>query len=256
MLLGKWVPVNMQSRPFVQLDEVARECFNHTVSLFWGEPDGNCSLRSATGFLIELDAPFLFTARHVIEEFLKAQLNDDSLELKVGKGNIDHVSQRIVARNDEVDLVALNLSEIDDLSEIDVNSFQLNHIKFFKPKRWPPKGVSLGAQVFFIGFVVDAYREILHLQRAILFNSFTVGTQVDSALPNDFSCRIKMENVQRNTSPEARWPVEYGGLSGSPVFVIWDDIGLELVGIVFEATNSLNIIRAHHIHFINSDGTL
>ncbi len=241
----------MQSRPFVQLEEVARECFNHTVSLFWGEPDGNCPLRSATGFLIELDAPFLFTARHVIQEFHEAWLKDDSLELKVGKGNIDQVSQRTVALNDEVDLVALNLSGID------VNSFQLNHIQFFKPKRWPPKEVSQDAQVFFVGFVVDQYREILHSQRAILFNSFTVGMQVNHVSINDFFCDIKMENVQRNTSPEARWPVKYGGLSGSPVFVIWDDIGLELVGMVYEASsNSLNIIRAHHFHLVNSDGTL
>lgn len=231
----------MPPRPFVQLDEVVRECFNHTVSLFWGEPGGNCPLKSATGFLIDLGRPVLLTARHVIDDFLKAQSINDSLLLKVGKGNIDRIHQRIISSDENIDLIALNLSGID------VTSFQLSHIQFFKPKRWPPKCIPHSAQVFFIGFVVNGYREILHAERAILFNSFTVNTQVDSVSTTGFSCAIKMENVKCYAPPDAKWPTKYGGLSGSPVFVIWDDIGLELIGIVYQANNAFDIICAHHL---------
>ena len=238
----------MRSRPFVEIDEVARECFNHTVALFWGEPDGNTPLRSATGFLIELDGHFLITARHVIQTFLETHRVDNSVVLKVGKGIIDRVSQRATDWNDNIDLIALNLSGID------VKSFQTN-CRYFKPKRWPPKKVADRAQVFFIGFVVDGQREVLHETSAIYFPSFSASTQVDKVSTLHFTCVINMANVQRNAPPGARWPTEYGGLSGSPVFVIWEDVGLELIGMVYEANNSFNMIRAHHCHLISSMGT-
>ncbi|HNP29098.1 MAG TPA: hypothetical protein PKK23_08645 [Nitrospirales bacterium] len=159
----------MLERPFVQLDDIARECFKHTVSLFWGEPDGTSKLRSGTGFLVELNRPFLCTARHVIQTFLEAQREDKSLELIVGKGSIDQVNNRMMEGNDAHDLIAI------DLSGIEINSFQLNHIQFFKPTRWPPKCIFHGAQVFFIGFVANGYREILHKQRAILLTLLLLG---------------------------------------------------------------------------------
>ena len=239
----------MPSRPFVPLDEVARECFNSTVSLFWGYPEDD-SLRSATGFFIELDGPFLFTARHVIEAFLEAKNDDASLELKVGKGYIDRVRQRVVDRNQDVDMVALNLEGIE------ISSFKLNHIKFFKPKRWPPNCVSPDAQVFFIGFVADKHRTIDWSQGAIRFHSFTVCTEVGSVSNSHFDCPIIMEKIKQNTDFEAQWPTVYGGLSGSPVFVIREDRRPELTGIVFEELNSFDTIRAHHSKLFNSNGTL
>ena len=75
-----------------------RSCFGHTVSVFWGEPDGEPEMHSASGVLVDLDRPILVTAEHVIDEFLKKQTGNPSIRLQIAEGSIENIAERIIGR--------------------------------------------------------------------------------------------------------------------------------------------------------------
>lgn len=75
-------------------------CFDHTVSVFWGEPDGEPEMHSASGVMVELDRPLLITAEHVIYEFLRQQTDHPSLRLQIAKGSIENVAERIIGKSE------------------------------------------------------------------------------------------------------------------------------------------------------------
>jgi hypothetical protein len=114
------------------LNEIARACFKYMVSVFWGNPDIESDMHSASGVLVRLDKPLLVTAEHVIRPFLERQMEERSLKLMVGKVAIDNVSERIIGRSTQPDLITLDLASIDSESVAD-------HVVFYEPAKWPPK---------------------------------------------------------------------------------------------------------------------
>lgn len=225
-----------------------RSCFNHTVSLFWGEPDSQTDMRNGSGVLLELDRPLLVTASHVISEFLQWQTSQPSIKLQIGKGSIDNIAERIIGKANQPDLVTL------DLTGIDVQRFA-RHLTFYAPAKWPPPPVIPGLSVLIVGFP-KVYRETLTEQGAIKFNSFNLKTQVTSVSESNFVCAVDIQDM-RNPSPQAIWPGAYGGISGCPIFAIRGSPStFDLVGIAYEAGNDWHVLWAHHANFISSDGTL
>jgi len=229
------------------LNLVMRTCFNSTVSVFWGEPDRQPGMNSASGVLIKLDRPLLLTAEHVIGAFLKRQATQPSLKLQIAEGAIDDISERIVGKGHQFDLVTL------DMTGIDIQRFA-RHLTFYNPPNWPPPPVISGLSVLIVGFPME-YRSLLHDRRAIKFDSWNVHTKVTSVSDHGFACAIDTETMA-NPSDRATWPQAYGGISGCPVFAIRGTVSvLELVGMVYEASDNLDIIKSIHTQMIKTDGT-
>ncbi len=224
-----------------------RSCFNCTVSVFWGEPDRQPGMNSASGVLLKLDRPVLLTAEHVLGSFLKRQATRPALKLQIAESSVDDISERIIGKTDRLDLVTL------DLTGIDIQQFA-KHLTFHVPPNWPPTPVIPGLSVLIVGFP-KAYRSLLPDQRAIKFDSWNLHTQVTSVSDHGFACAINTRTMV-NPSHHATWPQTYGGISGCPVFAIRGTFSvLELVGIVYEASDNLGIIKSHHTQMISIDGT-
>lgn len=129
------------------------------------------------------------------------------------------------------------------------------HLSFYAPRKWPPPAVIPGLSVLIVGFPMK-YRRIYPMQRAIKFDSFNLKTQVSSVSEHGFICAVETTST-RNPSPDAVWPETYGGTSGCPVFSIRGTPSvLDLVGIVYEASDNWDAIYAHHACLVSSDGTL
>jgi hypothetical protein len=236
------------SIPHEVLRLMMQSCFDHTVSVFWGEPDGEPEMHSASGVLVDLDRPILVTAEHVIDEFLKKQTGYPSIKLQIAEGSIGNVAERIIGRANRPDLVTL------DLTGLDLKGFA-KHLSLYTPSKWPPHSVIPGITVLIIGFPM-AYRSLLPIQRAIKFDSFNLKTQVSSVNEHGFICAVETNSI-RNLSSDAAWPETYGGISGCPIFAIRGTPSiLDLVGIVYEASSNWNIIHAHHANLVSPDGTL
>ena len=228
------------------LNLVMRACFNCTVSVFWGEPDRQPSMNSASGVLLKLDRPLLLTAEHVIGSFLKRQATQPSLKFQIAEGLIDDVSERIIGKAHQLDLVTL------DLTGIDIQQFA-RHLTFHVPPNWPPTSVILDLSVLIVGFPM-AYRSLLPDRHAIKFDSWNLHTQVTSVSDHGFACAIDTKTMA-NPSHQATWPQTYGGISGCPVFAIRGTLSiLELVGMVYEASDNLSIIKSRHTQMISTDG--
>lgn len=229
------------------LNLVMRACFNCTVAVFWGEPDRQPGMKSASGVLLQLDRPLLITAEHVLESFLERQAAQPSLKLQIAKGSIGDIPERIIGRAHPPDLVTL------DLTGVDIQQFARD-LTFHVPPNWPPTPVISGLSVLIVGFPM-AYRSLLPDQRAIKFESWNLHTQVTSVSDHGFVCAIDT-GTMANLSHRAPWPQTYGGISGCPVFAIRGDISrLELVGIVYEASENFDAIISHHTQMISTDGT-
>jgi hypothetical protein len=236
------------SLPHEVLHLMMRNCFDHTVSVFWGEPDGEPEMHSASGVMVALDRPVLVTAEHVIDEFLNKQTEHPSIKLQVAEGSIENVAERIIGRANRPDLVTL------DLTGLDLKGFA-EHLSLYTPSKWPPHSVIPGLTVLIVGFPM-AYRHLLLIKRAIMFDSFNLKTQVSSVNEHGFVCAVETNSI-RNLSSDAAWPQTYGGISGCPIFAIRGTPSvLDLVGIVYEASNDWNIIHAHHANLGSPDGTL
>ena len=236
------------SIPHEVLRLMMRSCFDHTVSVFWGEPDGEPEMHSASGVLVDLDRPILVTAEHVIDEFLKKQTGNPSIRLQIAEGSIENVAERIIGRANRPDLVTL------DLTGLDLKGFA-KHLSLYTPSKWPPHSVIPGLTVLIIGFPM-AYRSLLPIQRAIKFDSFNLKTQVSSVNEHGFICAVETNSI-RNLSSDAAWPETYSGISGCPIFAIRGTPSvLDLVGIVYEASSNWNIIHAHHANLVSPGGTL
>lgn len=205
-------------------------------------------MHSASGILLRLDKPLLVTAEHVIKPFLDQQMEEPSLKLMIGKVALDNVSERIIGRSTQPDLITLDLSGVNSQSIAD-------HVVFYEPAKWPPTPVIRGATVIFSGFPM-AYRNVLHALRAIKFNSWHVCAEVATVSDRDFTCVINPRDMQ-NANPETVWPTSYGAISGCPIFGFGGEITtLKLVGIVYEALNNFHVIKAHHTNLIEPDGML
>lgn len=236
------------SIPHEVLRLIMRNCFDHTVSVFWGEPDSEPEMHSASGVMVHLDKPLLVTAEHVIDEFLNKQTEHPSIRLQIAKGSIENVAERIIGRANRPDLVTL------DLTGLAPKGFA-EHLSLYTPSKWPPHSVIPGLTVLIVGFPMP-YRYLLPIQQAIRFDSFNLKTQVSSVNEHGFVCAVETNSI-RNVTSDAAWPETYGGISGCPIFSIRGTPSvLDLVGIVYEASDNWDAIYAHHAHLVSSDGTL
>ena len=119
------------------LNLAMRTCFNCTVSVFWGEPDRQPGMNNASGVLLKLDRPLLLTAEHVIRSFLERRATQPSLKLQIAEGSIDDISERIIGKAHQPDLVTL------DLTGIDIQRFA-RHLAFHV------NGVASCNEIFFV----------------------------------------------------------------------------------------------------------
>jgi hypothetical protein len=234
--------------PSETLTLIARACFNHAVTVFWGQPDQNPGINSGSGVLLKIDDdPFLVTAAHVVDHYLERLAIEPSLKLQIAKGSIAEVAQRIIAKTVKPDLVTLNMSGID------IKSFA-EHLEYHEPPQWPSQRVVNKTEVILSGFPM-AYREVLFDYRAIKFDSFNLKAVVETVQEDHFTLVVDADKVKR-TRPQALWPEAYGGISGCPVFALRKPMAsIEFVGISVQANESFHIITCHHADLIAGNGT-
>lgn len=226
----------------------ARECFSHTVSVFWGSPEDPNGFNSASGILLALDRPLLVTAFHVFARYRERQAEDPNLRFCIGRGSLVLGDHRVRGVAEGLDLITIDLSE--------VNVYGLApHLSFYQPVRWPPRRVEKGDSVLITGFP-RAYRHLLPAVQAIQFNSCHINAPVDTVAEHRFSCVFDMAARRRiYGDTESEWPDGYGAFSGCPAFTYSDD-GVEFAGIVYEGSEAFHILNVYHSDLIVGDGTL
>jgi len=237
--------------PFSPADRlIGRTCFEHSVPVWWGEPDVPGSMNSGSGALVQLGRPLLITAGHVISAYIERLQQNHLIHLRVGDGILDRVLERVISISEaNPDLATL------DLTGVDIKSFG-EHVSFHEAPEWPPDRVVVDTRCIMNGFL-KAHRSIDFREHLIYFNSWQVFTAADSVGHFHFSCVIDPEQIFPTINQEATWPQIFGALSGGPVFCLRGELlRLELAGITYEASDSLNAFLSHHADLVRSDGTI
>ena len=107
-----------------------------------------------------------------------------------------------------------------------------------------------------LGFL-QVHRNIDTDNHMVVFNSWNLFTIVDSVGESRFCSVVDTQQVSPTINLDATWPISFGALSGGPVFCLRGEIiRLELAGITYEASDSLNAYLTHHADFVRSDGTI
>jgi hypothetical protein len=238
--------------------EMAKFPLRFAKPVFFGDRPTKGKLQnvnSGTAVLLNLNGKLIaLTCSHVLDSYRKIHGNPNT-NFQIGDLELNPLDKIIdESGSSSLDLVTIDLQGL-SLRELQndkgIGSF------FFTPARWPPEGVKQGDFVAFGGFP-GVWRQNLSWHE-IQFDSWSSGgTEVSSVSEDHFVCQFEREfwvetfNLRGRDGLDLR---NLGGLSGSPVF-IHRSIYLELVGIVYEFSESLDLMYTRPVRFIREDGTI
>jgi hypothetical protein len=209
-------------------------------------------VNNGTVTLLNLDGRRIaLTCSHVLEGYRKIY-GTPNTNFQIGDLELNPLD-RIIDESSDLDLVTLDLEGL-SLREFSNDEGIGTH--FFDPVRWPPDRIKQGDFVAFGGFP-GLWRQNLSW-RELLFDSWSSGaTEVTSVSEDHFVCQFEREfwvaslNLHGLEGLELR---KLGGLSGSPVF-IHRSIYWELVGVVYEFSESFDLMYARPTSLLRKDGT-
>jgi len=126
---------------------------------------------------------------------------------------------------------------------------------FYHPPSWPPTNVKEGDIALFGGFpgIWRDQRSSINID----FYSFSIGgTAITSVSDEKYICQLEREYwVQNYGKFDSKMLGFFGGLSGGPVF-IQRNINFELVGIVYECSETFDLIYIRPLKYILKNGTI
>jgi hypothetical protein len=207
--------------------------------------NGTATLLNLNGRRIAL------TCSHVLKGYRKIHGNANT-NFQIGFLELNPLD-RIIDESPDLDLVTIDLEGL-SLRKFTNDEGISTH--FFIPVRWPPAPVKKGDFVAFGGFP-GLWRENLSWHE-LLFDSWSCGaTEVTSVSQDYFVCQFEREFWVASFNLLGRNGLELhkiGGLSGSPVF-IHRNIYWELVGVVYEFSESFDLMYARPTSLLREDGT-
>jgi hypothetical protein len=195
--------------------------------------------------------PIAVTCAHVLGEYRTLRDSGRHLHFQIGNVALDPIAQ-LIAEDTYLDLATVRLSE-SQAAALEGDGVAGGSI--FRPRGWPLPPVKAGDAVALGGFPAR-WRERLAFDELEL-RGFGIGaTSVSSVSENHFACRFERDRW--------RWAFrldglndlqELGGMSGGPAF-LHRGIYFDLVGIIYEFSPGLDIMRLRPAHLIKPDGTL
>lgn len=207
-------------RGLANVRAIQRAAWSHAITIRVSElgEDRELSWNTATGVLMKLGSQrIVATAWHVIKKFV--DIREHGGDAAVVLGNMPVLTPLSVHLDEHNDLIFLQVPpEAGD---------NLDAVPYVADGRWPTKRVTVGDDVLLCGFPAIFRRDAEEIEHGDL--SF-VGV-VESVSESQFILlphEREAMNLGRAAFPRAN--AFLGGLSGSPVFGLYQD-GMHLVGI-------------------------
>ena len=228
------LPPEEQARYRLAGQQMARFAEAHAVPIIFGPPAWfGGEVRGATGCVVQLRSQFfVITASHVLKGYESLAQDDPTAVWQVGQYRFEPVS-RIAWRDHKVDVVLLELSA-SEASSVGTSVASA-------PYGWPPPAPSKGHLVLISGYP----KSLRQTDSPGRVGSGAISTLLEVGPAGDsyFYCEIQRgELISFNEEPVPPEDTDYGGWSGSPVFLV-RNLAYPLVGIVSEFQGSLGLLR-------------
>ncbi len=214
-------------------------------------------LASGSAFMLDCgDGPFVVTARHVYQGYLKdRQAHPDAVCL-LGETRFDPAIA-LIAQDKAYDVATFQISpsqvaELKRYGKVPLTGSQTS---------WPPAPPQLGRGVFFIGFPGDGrtlrpYRGGGNVEIDWLgYTALAVADGVSDANITLIFDHDRNADIGLRPSAPPEWAL--GGCSGAPLLVFIDRAGVfswTLGGIIYEAGDT--ILKVARADCLNRDGTI
>ena len=190
------------------------------------------------------------TCHHVID-YYRQLLDRSNVLCQIGEAEINPLD-RIIDESQQFDLTTLDLEGV-TFTPSNVDTEIGSHL--FQPAIWPPNSVKSGDFVAFGGFPGTWRSQVAWDE--LVFPTFSSGAcKVASVGEDYFMCQFAREYWVEVMNPYGLGDLHnLGGLSGSPVF-IWRKLFAELVGIVYQFSPGLDLVRIRPVKLIGEDGKI
>lgn len=233
-----------------QFVKMANRC---TAWLFWYVfISGNRRkiLNSGTVFFVDLGSgPFGITAAHIIDALLRDKESFSNLVCQVGNVELDP-SDRLIG-----------LASSRDLATFKVTSQELTNLALtphVDPGPWPPRSPQEGKGAFFGGFRLGEGKQ-LDLRVPYPFDFWNGFGPLTGIYDQQIKMRFEREYwVHRPDCPEPPPGAEWGGVSGGPLFALFENpvVFYQLAGILSEYSETLELLVATPARFISKNGSI
>lgn len=231
-----------------ELELQTRHC---TAPIFWYNPQappGSRIINNGTMFFLRLPKALIgVTAEHVYQGYLDAVNKNSTVRCRLHSLEFDFYS-RLRDRSKELDLATFNIIE-EDLSK-------LNQVAHTPPQNWPPSPIQEGKGIIFVGYP-GIYREEKDMR--VYWTIYSAATVAQVVADDRIVVRFEREyQVSRRDKKAAPPNVWLGGLSGCPLFGLWESpiVYLQIAGVGLEFNESLEIARFVPINYIQIDGRI
>jgi hypothetical protein len=231
-----------------ELELQARRC---TAPIFWYDPQappGSRIINNGTMFFLRLPKALIgVTADHVYQGYLDALDKNAAIRCRLHSLEFDFCS-RSRDRSKELDLATFNIIE-EDLSE-------LNQVVHTPPRSWPPSSIQEGKGVIFVGYP-GIYREEKDMR--VYWTAYSAETVAQVVADDRIVVQFEREyQVSRRNKKAAPPNVWLGGMSGSPLFGLWESpiFYLQIAGVGLQFNEALEIARFIPINYLEIDGCI
>ncbi len=204
---------------------------------------------NGTATLLRLKGrPLAVTCSHVIQNFRERSVTNQP-GFWIGSLQVDPL-ERVITEDTRLDVAVLDLSglNLSLISDHEIGS------SFLDPAEWPPQSPDAGDFISFGGFP-GVWRE--HRQDdEVVFRSFSLGASEVTAVGDDYIvCQMNREYWVSSRGLRGHDLHDFGGMSGGPA-LIWRGIRADLVGFIYEYSESLDLLYIRSAHVLAADGSL
>lgn len=241
-------------------EQFVRIPLNFATPVYFGEfwkDASDARINNGTATLLRLNGrQFCITNHHVIKAYRELKFSDDRIAFQIGNIQIEP-ENHLVSESEKFDLVVLDIS---DFPESDIATRGEVPTQFLEASNWPPQAPNVGDFVMFGGY--PGYWRDVTGKREIRFDTFSSGaSEVHTSRSDTIICRLQLDLCIHHTNVDGRdSPGALTGLSGGPVLIErQSEAGIstfELVGIIYEYSESLDLLHIRPISLISDGGII
>lgn len=222
---------------------------SHTCPVWWYDDHktvGHSILHNGTVALVNTGLMVLaISANHVYEQYLKDKGTNPNLKCQFG--NVTVEPEKYVIDSDKtLDLVTFDLPVI---------LATATGVTIHSSPSWPPPELHASELVIFGGYPGNRRAE---KSRTLNSDFVSFISRIDQSSEDHVSVHLNM--------PDSHWPQgermtispDLGGISGGPVFRLRTGPleTLEFAGVVYEWSQTYELVFSRHASFIRSDGSI
>ncbi len=205
---------------------------------------GNVTANGSFGLVDTGQRKLLVTCHHVWADYQKACRDDPEFKLLVC---LDHNSPVVLGSNQLIDQ-----NETLDIAIFDMASLlgACSGRKFYPINENPPRKVTKGDRVYFLGYP-GVFRSAT--EEGVSFGRMRYAVNASAVSGSYFFADISKSKSIYDQKLKSKEDL-YGGISGSPCFLVRRDRPVHLLG--FANSISMRILRFTHASCLNPDGTI